>query len=59
MYGIDWLLISFMSLYGIFAVLCFAAAYKKYKKYKNKKRRANLTLIRGGKKEDGPYGKSR
>ena len=50
LYGVDVGVVLFMTFYGMFATLCFYAAYSRYKKYSKDK--PKFTLIQGEKKED-------
>lgn len=59
MYGLDVGMIIFVGIYLGIAALCFIAAGRKLYKKLTKKKRPKLTLIQGGKKDNGPYGKSR
>ena len=50
--GLDPLIILFVLFYAGFAMLCFYAGFKRlWEQHKNKKK-PNLKLIQGGKKED-------
>ena len=57
MLGVDLWLILFIAFYGAFSLLCIFVGLKKI--FKKKQKRPNLILIKGGKKDKGPYGKSR
>ena len=52
-------LLFWLLVYGVFALFCFHAAYKKLKEWREEQKKPKLKIIQGGKKERGPYGKGR
>lgn len=55
----DGLFLFFIGSWALLVMGCLFSAGLKFYKFLKKKKRPHLTLIQGGKKEEGPYGEGR